>query len=34
VGIKAPKDVGVHREEIYLRLHDDNDATTPAEPTH
>jgi carbon storage regulator len=24
VGIKAPKDVGVHREEIYARLHEDD----------
>ncbi len=29
VGITAPKDVAVHREEIFQRLHKD-DAPTPA----
>ena len=23
VGVKAPRDVSVHREEVYMRLHDD-----------
>lgn len=29
VGIKAPTDVGVHREEIYARLHDDGRTSVP-----
>jgi len=34
VGIKAPKDVGVHREEIYVRLHDDStNSPSRLEPT-
>lgn len=34
VGIKAPKDVGVHREEIYVRLQDDAaEGSRTAEPT-
>lgn len=28
IGIKAPRDVSVHREEIYLRIH--NDGTEPS----
>lgn len=32
VGIKAPKDVGVHREEIYVRLQDDVAGVPAAEP--
>ena len=23
VGVKAPRDVSVHREEVYMRIHDD-----------
>jgi carbon storage regulator len=23
IGVKAPRDVSVHREEVYMRIHDD-----------
>lgn len=28
IGINAPKDVSIHREEIYNRIHQDPDDTT------
>ena len=32
IGITAPKDVAVHREEIYQRIQHEHDAQTGAEP--
>jgi len=31
IGVNAPKDVAVHREEIYERIKREQDADTPAE---
>ena len=31
IGINAPKDVSVHREEIYQRIRRDDDGSAPAE---
>jgi carbon storage regulator len=33
VGINAPKDVAVHREEIYQRIHKDGSSTEPGVTT-
>jgi carbon storage regulator len=29
LGIKAPKDVAVHRQEIYTQIHTDEESPTP-----
>jgi carbon storage regulator len=33
IGVTAPKDVTVHRQEIYERIKSEQEAQPPAEPT-